>query len=482
MTGDADEPCPGVVQCLRFEALDPGVRDVLILEELAERTEWRHRHRRRGDEIDVAVDVVAEHVELAAEAVAGGEDAVVFQIEAGFLVLADLGPQVRIGQEAEQSDGAVWTGEQCGPAAGRVRAGDQRFGDRGRPIAFSVTDIGGKTRHRRHADRDLWREPVAAGRYTGRVQVVAIVANRTDDLEPGRVIVLQLHEAAGDGPLAAWGRDVGVSAAVECLHIVLKRIEPIGQSVAPVADIETSRVVDVDPDRVEQIAAPVADAARDVVADVARTTKGGSAGRVVIGLDLIVVGPVAIQRRVPVEPHVVRSGVFPGDGPRVVFRIGRVNRRTLKQRALRGRQHGPAIELPDAVLIILKHGAELDLMTLGGPHRDLHQAGRDFIAGISDLGAGAILVIALGTVDGAAKHIDGRIGAHAAEDRAKPAILVGAVRTAHIDAPALAGTNDVVDILGAERDHAADRAGAVDVGRRAAHDIDTPDQLRIEEE
>ena len=41
---------------------------------------------------------------------------------------------------------------------------------------------------------------------------------------------------------------------------------------------------------------------------------------------------------------------------------------------------------------------------------------------------------------------------------------------------------DVLDILGAERDHAADRAGAVDVRGRSAHDIDAADQFRIEEE
>ena len=44
------------------------------------------------------------------------------------------------------------------------------------------------------------------------------------------------------------------------------------------------------------------------------------------------------------------------------------------------------------------------------------------------------------------------------------------------------GRTHVVDVLGAERHHAADRAGAVDVGGRAAHDIDAADQFGIEEE
>ena len=51
-----------------------------------------------------------------------------------------------------------------------------------------------------------------------------------------------------------------------------------------------------------------------------------------------------------------------------------------------------------------------------------------------------------------------------------------------IDAPALAGPHHVLNVLGAERDHAADRAGAVDVRGRAAHDIDAADQFGIEEE
>ncbi len=44
----------------------------------------------------------------------------------------------------------------------------------------------------------------------------------------------------------------------------------------------------------------------------------------------------------------------------------------------------------------------------------------------------------------------------------------------------LVGLENVVDILGADRDDAADRAGAVDVGDRAADDVDLPHELGVE--
>ena len=121
-------------------------------------------------------------------------------------------------------------------------------------------------------------------------------------------------------------------------------------------------------------------------------------------------------------------------------------------------------------------------MALGGTHGEFHQAGRDVIAGVADLGAVAVLVIALRAVDRTAENIEIGIDAHAAEDRAEAASTVGAAGAGHVDAPALARAHDIVDVLGAERDHAADRAGAVDVRGRPAHHIDAADQLRIEEE
>ena len=46
VTGDTDIPQAGIIHRLGFETLDPGMRDVLILEELRERTERWYRRRR----------------------------------------------------------------------------------------------------------------------------------------------------------------------------------------------------------------------------------------------------------------------------------------------------------------------------------------------------------------------------------------------------------------------------------------------------
>ena len=70
----------------------------------------------------------------------------------------------------------------------------------------------------------------------------------------------------------------------------------------------------------------------------------------------------------------------------------------------------------------------------------------------------------------------------AAEDRAERPAMVGAEDRIGIDAPALAGTHHILNVLGAERRHAADRARAIDVGRGTAHDVDAADQFWIEEE
>ena len=201
-----------------------------------------------------------------------------------------------------------------------------------------------------------------------------------------------------------------------------------------------------------------------------------------IGLGLIIVGAVAVDRHVPIEEIVARQRIVPADRAGVVLGVGCIDRRALIERALRGGRDRPAIELADVVLVVLEDRAELHLVAHGRPHRELHQPAGDLVAGVADLGARAVFVVALRAVDRSAENIDVARRTHAAEHRAEAAILVGAVGAAHVDTPALAGTQHILDILGAERHHAADRAGAVDVGGRAAHDIDAADELWIEEE
>ncbi len=268
----------------------------------------------------------------------------------------------------------------------------------------------------------------------------------------------------------------------ECRDSVLERVAADRDRVEPVADPEARGVVDVDAEGIEHIAALVPDTARDVVAGTAGAAKRRTGRGVVIGLGLVVVGAVTVDRGVPVEPVVIGLRIFPGQRPRGVLGIGCIHRRSPVQRDQCRRRRRPAILLPDVVLIILEHDAGLDFVAFGRPYRQLHQPAGDLVAGVADLGALAVFIIALGAVHRAAEDIDIGIGAHAAEDRAEATGVVGAIGAGQIDAPALARAHHVVDVLGAERDHTADGAGAVDVRGRAAHHVDAADQFGIEKE
>lgn len=154
-----------------------------------------------------------------------------------------------------------------------------------------------------------------------------IVARSPDDFEPARIIALQLHETAGNRPLAARRRDVGVAALIRGRDMVAEGVETVGHGVAPLADREARGVVDVDAIGVEQIAAPVADAAGDVVSRIEQRADSAAGGdAVVVGLDLVVVGPVAVECRVPVEQIVAGLVVAPVHGSRVVPDMGIIDR------------------------------------------------------------------------------------------------------------------------------------------------------------
>ena len=121
-------------------------------------------------------------------------------------------------------------------------------------------------------------------------------------------------------------------------------------------------------------------------------------------------------------------------------------------------------------------------MPVSRPHRELGNAGGEPVSGIGDFESGAVLVAFLRAVGAAGKHIDIRIDVHTAEDRTERAAIVGSENGLGVHTPALARAHDVFDILGAERSHAADRTGAVDVRGRSAHDVDSADQFGIKEE
>ena len=109
--GDTDEPEIGVIHRLGFEALNSGLRNVLVLQERqndlgAAAARWNSSGVPESNLVDEVSDIVAEHVELAADAVPRREQVVLLQVEADLLVLADFGAKVRIGKEAECRIGA----------------------------------------------------------------------------------------------------------------------------------------------------------------------------------------------------------------------------------------------------------------------------------------------------------------------------------------------------------------------------------------
>ena len=143
------------------------------------------------------------------------------------------------------------------------------------------------------------------------------------------------------------------------------------------------------------------------------------------GLDLVVLGAIPVDLRIPVEPFVVRLANISSRACRVVLHVGPVDRRALKQRALRRRRRRPALRLTDAVLVFLEYAAELDFVSSAGRTVSF-KAGREPVSGIGDLGAGAVLVIFLRAVDRAAENIDIGIDVNTAEDRTEAARTVGA--------------------------------------------------------
>ena len=102
------------------------------------------------------------------------------------------------------------------------------------------------------------------------------------------------------------------------------------------------------------------------------------------------------------------------------------------------------------------------------------------VAAAGDLGAIAVVVAVLRPVGGTDRDVIAVGRPHCPEQRAHRAAAIGAEQGVGQRAPALAGPQDVVGVLGGERHHAADGAGAVDVGDRAAHHLRLGEHLRIE--
>ena len=113
-------------------------------------------------------------------------------------------------------------------------------------------------------------------------------------------------------------------------------------------------------------------------------------------------------------------------------------------------------------------------------HRQLADRRRDVERGVGPLLLVAVQIVRILADHAAGEDVDVRIHSCAREHRAHAAHEGRSEHAGGQHAPALAGLDDVFDVLGAERHHAADRAGAVDVGDRPAHDVDRREHLRLE--
>lgn len=120
-------------------------------------------------------------------------------------------------------------------------------------------------------------------------------------------------------------------------------------------------------------------------------------------------------------------------------------------------------------------------MPIRRPHRQLGDAAREAVAGVGNLEARAVLVVLLCAIGAAREHVDIRVDVNTAKSRAERASVVAAKDGLDVHTPAFARANDILDVLGAKRCHAADRTGAIDVGGGTTDDIDAADQFGVEE-
>ena len=353
-----------------------------------------------------------------------------FRLMPTSLFLPTSGRRFGLGRKQNRPPRPSATDEQRRAAAGRVRAGDQRLGDRRRAIALGVADIGREAGDRRHADRDLRRKPVAArstpsansarsGRsgqrrpLRARSSSCSSICTKPPDTvrSPPGVVMFELPRLSN---VATWS---------------LERIDAEGHRVAPVADIEARGVVDVAADRIEHDSRACRRRSRRcccrAIAERADAAAGGDA--VVVGLGLVVLGAVAVELRVPVEQVVVRLAVAPVDRARVVLH-GRMRRPTSRRsppaappswsaRDSAGRCCSRySCTTPPNLIWCPSHGR---VVSLNRPAGDLG-------VGIADLGAVAVLVVRIAAIDRAAEQVDVGIEANAAERRAQAARLVRA--------------------------------------------------------
>ena len=188
----------------------------------------------------------------------------------------------------------------CGPS-------DQRLGDGRRAIAFREGAVDREAVDRRDADRHLGRKMVAARLVQCALELVVVVAQRADHLEPA-IIALPLRERARHRALAVRRRDLAVAGPVGVVHLVAEQVAAHREGVAEFADVEARGVVGVEALGVDLELARVADEAGDRIAEAAR--------RAVEDLGLVLLGRGPVDVAVEIEDAVVRQAVAIAAGQR----------------------------------------------------------------------------------------------------------------------------------------------------------------------
>ncbi len=158
--------------------------------------------RREGARSDIVADRIVEISSLEPQAVIGRDEAIERVVDAELPGLGRFGLQIGVGQEREDDTGGV-------------QAAHQRFGGRGRTVAFGIGAIDLQTGEGtfiegRDADGNARRDAVARGGVRVALQTIGVIAQRADDLEPviGQLV---LDIGAPDGAVARGSIDVAAA-------------------------------------------------------------------------------------------------------------------------------------------------------------------------------------------------------------------------------------------------------------------------------
>ena len=243
---------------------------------------------------------------------------------------------------------------------------------------------------------------------------------------------LPLHEGARHRAQPGGREQIAGSGRIDDVDLVLKVIAAIGERIAQHRRVEPRGIVDVEAGGVDLELAQAAELAGDRAVDAVDLGLIGDRLRpvdVAIEVEQPVVGPVvAVACRGNLVLH-----------PRVEDR----------QRV------GRPVRLAGLVIGLVGDAGKFDFVPRRRAHRQLADRRRDVERGVGPLLFVAVEIVRILSHHPAGEHVDVRIHSRARKHRAHAAHEVGSEHASGQHAPALAGLDDVFDVLGAERTQAA---------------------------